>query len=103
VGHQVSKLRIVTGKALATTHKRDAITTFHHMELLGTSKSILSCLKMEVCGAASTTVCALCPAVSSAFMLMVTNYHCSLRMDFLTFDVVNPLNMNLVLRCHTLS
>ena len=43
-GHKVNKLRIVTAQALVTTHKGDAITTFHQMALLGKGKSILSCL-----------------------------------------------------------
>jgi hypothetical protein len=50
-GHKVNKLQIVTAQALITTHKGDAIATFHQMALLGTSKSILSCLQMEAHGA----------------------------------------------------
>ena len=46
-GHKVSQLRIVTAQALVTTHKGDAITTFHQMALLGKGKSILSCIQME--------------------------------------------------------
>jgi threonine dehydrogenase-like Zn-dependent dehydrogenase len=34
-GHKVSQLRIVTAKALVTTHKGDVIATFHQMALLG--------------------------------------------------------------------
>jgi hypothetical protein len=50
-GHKVSQLRIVTAQALVTTHKGDAIATFHQTALLGTGKSILSCLQMEAYGA----------------------------------------------------
>jgi hypothetical protein len=46
-GHKVSQLRIDTAQALVTTHKGDAIATFHQMALLGQGKSILSCLQME--------------------------------------------------------
>jgi hypothetical protein len=49
-GHKVSQLRIVTAQALVTTHKGDAIATFHKMALLGKDKSILSCLQMEAHG-----------------------------------------------------
>ena len=51
-GHKVSQLRIVTAQALISTHKGDAIATFHQMAMLGKSKSILSCLQMEAYGAA---------------------------------------------------
>jgi hypothetical protein len=50
-GHTVSQLRIVTAQALVSTHKGDAIATFHQMALLGKGKSILSCLQMEAHGA----------------------------------------------------
>jgi Reverse transcriptase (RNA-dependent DNA polymerase) len=50
-GHKVSQLRIVTAQALISTHKGDAIATFHQMALLGRGKSILSCLQMEAYGA----------------------------------------------------
>jgi hypothetical protein len=50
-GHKVSQLRIVTPQALVSTHKGDAIATFHQMALLGKGKSILSCLQMEAHGA----------------------------------------------------
>jgi hypothetical protein len=50
-GHTVKQLRIVTAQALATTHKGDAIATFHQMALLGKGKCILSCLQMEAYGA----------------------------------------------------
>ena len=50
-GHKVSQLRIVTAQTLITTHKGDAIATFHQMALLGKGKSILSCLQMEAYGA----------------------------------------------------
>jgi hypothetical protein len=50
-GHKVSQLRIVTAQALVSTHKGDAIATFHQMALLGKGKSILSCLQMEAFGA----------------------------------------------------
>jgi len=50
-GHKVNQLRIVTAQALVTTHKGDAIATFHQMALLGQGKSILSCLQMEAYGA----------------------------------------------------
>jgi hypothetical protein len=46
-GHKVNLLRILTAQALVTTHKGDAIATFHQMALLGKGKSILSCLQME--------------------------------------------------------
>jgi hypothetical protein len=36
---------------LVTTHKGDAIATFHQMALLDKGKSILSCLQMEAYGA----------------------------------------------------
>jgi hypothetical protein len=49
--HKVSQLRIVTAQVLASTHKGDAIATFHQMALLGKGKSILSCLQMEAHGA----------------------------------------------------
>jgi hypothetical protein len=38
-------------QALVTTHKGDAIATFHQMALLGKGISILSCLQMEADGA----------------------------------------------------
>ena len=50
-GHTINQLRIVTAQALVTTHKGDAIATFHQMALLGKVKSILSCLQMEAYGA----------------------------------------------------
>jgi hypothetical protein len=50
-GPKVSQLRIVTAQALVSTHKGDAIATFHQMALLGKGKSILSCLQMEAHGA----------------------------------------------------
>jgi hypothetical protein len=50
-GHKVSQLQIVTAQALVSTHKGDAIATFHQMALLGKGKSILSCLQMEAYGA----------------------------------------------------
>jgi hypothetical protein len=50
-GHKAHKLRIVTAQALISTHKGDAIAMFHQMGLLGTGKSILSCLQMEAHGA----------------------------------------------------
>jgi uncharacterized membrane-anchored protein len=50
-GHTVSQLRIVTAQAFISTHKGDAIATFHQMALLGKGKSILSCLQMEAFGA----------------------------------------------------
>jgi hypothetical protein len=50
-GHTVSQLQIVIAQALVTTHKGDAIATFHHMTMLGKGKSILSCLQMEAYGA----------------------------------------------------
>ena len=50
-GHKVSQLRIATAEAMVTTHKGDAIATFHQMALLGKGKSILSCLQMETYGA----------------------------------------------------
>jgi hypothetical protein len=40
----------VTAQALISTHKGDAIATFHQMALLGKGKSILSCLQMEAHG-----------------------------------------------------
>jgi hypothetical protein len=46
-GHKVNKLRVVTAQALISTHRGDAIATFYQMALLGTGKSILSCLQME--------------------------------------------------------
>jgi hypothetical protein len=51
VGHKVNQLRIVTAQALLTTHKGDAIATFHQIALLGKGKSILSCLQIEAYGA----------------------------------------------------
>jgi hypothetical protein len=50
-GHKVNKLRIFTAQALISTHRGVAIVTFHQMALLGTGKSILSCLHMEAHGA----------------------------------------------------
>jgi hypothetical protein len=50
-GHKVNQLRIVTAQAVVSTHKGDAIATFHQMALLGKGKSILSCLQMEAYGA----------------------------------------------------
>jgi hypothetical protein len=50
-GHKVSQLHIVTAQVLVSTHKGDAIATFHQMALLGKGKSILSCIQMEVFGA----------------------------------------------------
>jgi hypothetical protein len=50
-GHKVRQLQIVTAQTLITTHKGDDIATFHQMALLGTEKSILSCLQMEEYGA----------------------------------------------------
>jgi hypothetical protein len=49
--HKVSQLHIVTAWALVSTHKGDAIATFHQMAFLGKGKSILSCLHMEAHGA----------------------------------------------------
>jgi hypothetical protein len=45
-GHTVSQLRIVTAQALVSTHKEDAIATFHQMALLGKGKSILLYIQM---------------------------------------------------------
>jgi hypothetical protein len=50
-GHKVSQLRIVTAQAVVSTHKGEAIATFHQMALLCKGKSILSCLQMEAHGA----------------------------------------------------
>jgi hypothetical protein len=50
-GHKVNQLHIVTAQALVTTHKGNAIATFHQMTLLGKGKSILSCIQMEHFGA----------------------------------------------------
>jgi hypothetical protein len=50
-GHKVNQLRIVTAQALITTHKGEAIATFHQIALLGKGKSILSCIQMESHGA----------------------------------------------------
>ena len=50
-GHKVNQLRLVTAQALVTTHKGEAIATFHQMALLGKGKSILSCIQMESFGA----------------------------------------------------
>jgi hypothetical protein len=50
-GHKFSQLRSFTAQALVTTHKGDAIATFHQMALLGNGKSILSCIQMEAFGA----------------------------------------------------
>jgi hypothetical protein len=47
----VSQLQIATAQALVSTHKGEAIATFHQMALLGKGKSILSCLQMEAHGA----------------------------------------------------
>jgi hypothetical protein len=44
-------LQIVTAQTLISTHKGDAIATFHQMAMLGKGKSILSCLQMEAYGA----------------------------------------------------
>jgi hypothetical protein len=44
-------LQIVTAQALVSTHKGDAIATFHQMDSNGKGKSILSCLQMEAHGA----------------------------------------------------
>jgi hypothetical protein len=49
-GNKGSQLRIVTAQALITTHKGEAIATFHQMALLGKWKSILLCLQMEAFG-----------------------------------------------------
>jgi hypothetical protein len=49
--HNIIQLRIVTAQALITTHKGEAIATFHQMALLGKGKSILTCLQMEAFGA----------------------------------------------------
>jgi hypothetical protein len=38
VGHKDNQLRIVTDQALVTTHKGDALATFHRMALLGKAK-----------------------------------------------------------------
>jgi hypothetical protein len=45
--HKVNQLQIVTAQTLISTHKGDAIATFHQMAMLGKGKSILSCLQME--------------------------------------------------------
>jgi hypothetical protein len=50
-GHMVSQLSIVTAQALVTTHKGDAIATFHQMASLGSGKSKISRLQMEAYGA----------------------------------------------------
>jgi hypothetical protein len=47
----ISQLRIFTAQALVSTHKGDAIATFHHMALLGKGKRILLCMQMEAFGA----------------------------------------------------
>jgi hypothetical protein len=39
-GHKGSQLRIVSAQALVSTHKGNAIATFHQMALLGKGKSI---------------------------------------------------------------
>jgi hypothetical protein len=44
-------MRIVITQALVSTHKGDAIATFHQMALLGKGKSILLCIQMEAFGA----------------------------------------------------
>jgi hypothetical protein len=46
-GHRVSQLRNVTAQALVSTHKGDAIATFHQKALLGKGNSILLCIQME--------------------------------------------------------
>jgi hypothetical protein len=43
-------LRIVTAQALVSTHKGDAIATFHQIALLGKGKSILLNFQMEAFG-----------------------------------------------------
>jgi hypothetical protein len=50
-GHRGNQLRIVTAQALIKTHKGDVIAVFHQIALLGSGKSILSCLQMEHYGA----------------------------------------------------
>jgi hypothetical protein len=50
-GHKASQLRIVTAQALVSTHKGDAIATFHQMALISKGKSILLCIQMEAFGA----------------------------------------------------
>jgi hypothetical protein len=60
-GHKVSQLQIITAQALVSTHKRDAIATFHQMVLLGKGKSILSCIQMEAFGADSNDQSQLLP------------------------------------------
>jgi hypothetical protein len=50
-GHKIIQISIITAQALITTHKGDAIATFHQMALLGKGQSILSCLQMEAHGA----------------------------------------------------
>jgi hypothetical protein len=47
----VRQLRIVTAQAVVSTHKGEAIATFHQMALLGKGKNIFSCLQMEAHGA----------------------------------------------------
>jgi hypothetical protein len=51
-----SSLRIVTAQALISTHKGDAIATFHQMALLGKGKSILSCHRLKLMEQTSMTV-----------------------------------------------
>ena len=60
-GHKVSQLRIVTAQALISTHKGDAIATFHQMAMLGKGKSILLCLQLEAYGAATNDCSLLLP------------------------------------------
>jgi hypothetical protein len=66
-GHKVSQLSIVAAQALVSTHKGDAIATFHQMVLLGKGKSLLSCLQMAAHGADFNDHSKLLPGVNNAF------------------------------------
>jgi hypothetical protein len=46
-GHKSSQLRLVTAQASLSTHKGDAIATFHQMALFDNGKSLLLCIQME--------------------------------------------------------
>jgi hypothetical protein len=50
-GHKVISYALSKCQELITTHKGEAIATFHQMALLGKGKSILSCIQMESHGA----------------------------------------------------
>jgi hypothetical protein len=95
VGHKVNQLRIVTAQALVTTHKGDAIPTFHQMALLRKGKRILPYHQWKL----MVPTLMINPVhnleVNNIFFLMGTNSHWISRMVYLIFDARNQLKRKL--------